>query len=45
MAIYLKWHVCPCHELLVAQIQFVQILLPGRVGYRWLLVCLFELVV
>ena len=23
MAIYLKWHMCPCHEPLVAQIQFV----------------------
>ena len=26
MAIYLKWHMCPCHEPLVAQIEFVQIL-------------------
>ena len=32
MAIYLKWHMCPSHEPLVAQIQFVQILL-GWVEY------------
>ena len=26
MAIYLKWHMCPCHEPLVAQNTIVQIL-------------------
>ena len=29
MAIYLKWHMCPCHEPLVAQVLFVQIPLAG----------------
>ena len=43
MAIYLKWHMCPCHEPLVALIRSMYMVLHQSLVYMLCLLLLFTL--